>query len=107
LHVTIRRYVTDPKNVSEIIRRVRIEFVPIISKMPGFVSYALLDAGNGTVASITTFQDKSGAEDSTRRAADWVKTIGSLSPATGDSRGRSSFSLAYKIIFKASRLCSI
>ena len=78
--MTIRRYETDPKYASEIVRRVKEEFMPIIKKMPGFVSYNLIDAGNGTLASISTFQDKSGAEESTRRAADLVKTISSLSP---------------------------
>jgi len=79
MYMTIRRYETDPKSASEIIRRVKEEFMPIIKKLPGFVSYNLIDAGNGTLASITTFQDKSGAEESTRRATDWVKTVRSLS----------------------------
>lgn len=89
MYVSVRRYVTDPKSVSEIIRRVREEFVPIISKVPGFMSYTVLDAGNGTLASISSFESKSGAEESTRRAADWVKSVSSLLPnppqiTTGD-----------------------
>ncbi len=54
--------------------------MPIISKVPGFLSYTVIDAGNGTIASISSFQDKAGAEEPTRRAAEWVKTISSLVP---------------------------
>jgi quinol monooxygenase YgiN len=80
LYVAIRRYETDPKSVSEVVRRVREEFVPTVSKVPGFVSYTVLDAGNGTLATISMFQDKSGADESNRRAADFVKTMSSLLP---------------------------
>ena len=70
----------DPKSVAEIIRRNKDEFMPIIKQVPGFMSYNVVDAGNGTMVAISTFQDKSGAEESTRRAADWVKTIKQLVP---------------------------
>jgi hypothetical protein len=66
--------------MSELIRRIKDEFVPIISKAPGFVSYAVLDGGNGVLTSISTFESKAGTDESTRRAADWVKTVSSLLP---------------------------
>jgi hypothetical protein len=48
-------------------------FVPIISTAPGFVAYYVVDAGNDVVASVSVFQDQSGADESNRMAADWVK----------------------------------
>lgn len=78
--MTIRRYVTDPKSIDELVKRIKAEFVPMIGKVPGFMSYVVVDAGNGTLASISTFENKAGADESTRRAADWVKTIRSLVP---------------------------
>jgi len=54
--------------------------MPIIKKVPGFVAYNVIDAGDGIIASFSTFQDKSGAEESTRRAAEWVKTAGAFLP---------------------------
>jgi hypothetical protein len=44
MYATVRRYegVTSP---SEAARRVRESFVPIISKIPGFVAYYWVDAG--------------------------------------------------------------
>lgn len=80
LYVTVRRYQTDPKSMNELIRRIKEEFVPIISKVPGFMSYSVIDAGRGTLASISSFENKSGADESTRRAAEWVKSVKSLLP---------------------------
>jgi quinol monooxygenase YgiN len=80
MYVSVRRYVTDPKSVNEVIRRISEEFVPIISKVPGFLDYHVLDAGNGVLTSISRFGDKAGAEESNRLAANWVKTLGSLLP---------------------------
>jgi hypothetical protein len=72
MHATVRRYegVTDP---SEAGRRVNEGFVPLISQMPGFVAYYWVDAGGGVMVSTSVFQDQSGAEESNRRAADYVR----------------------------------
>lgn len=80
MYVSVRRYVTDRKSVNEVMRRIREEFVPIISKAPGFLDYHVLDAGNGVLASISRFENKAGAEESNRLAANWVRTLGSLLP---------------------------
>jgi hypothetical protein len=80
MYVSVRRYVTDPKSVNEVMRRIREEFVPIISKAPGFLNYHVLDMGNGVLASISMFENKAGAEESDRLAANWVRTLGSLLP---------------------------
>lgn len=80
MHVSVRRYVTDPRSVNEVMRRIGEEFVLIISKAPGFLNYHVLDVGNGVLASISMFENKAGAEESNRLAANWVKTLGSLLP---------------------------
>jgi hypothetical protein len=79
MYVSVRRYVTDPKSVNEVMRRIREELVPIISKAPGFLNYHVLDAGNGVLASISMFGNKAG-EESNRLVANWAKTLGSLLP---------------------------
>lgn len=73
MYASIRRYEMDPGSVDELMRRVEEGFVPIVSKAPGFIAYYVLDAGDGVVASINIFEDQAGAEESDRRAADWVK----------------------------------
>jgi hypothetical protein len=48
-------------------------FVPIISQIPGFVALYLVDAGGGVMISTSVFEDQAGAEESNRRAADYVR----------------------------------
>ena len=80
MYATVRRYegVTDP---SEAGRRVNEGFVPLISTIPGFVALYLVNAGGGVMISTSVFQDQSGAEESNRRAADYVRqNLASLLP---------------------------
>ena len=75
MYASVRRYEMDPGSVDELMRRVEAGFVPIVSKASGFMAYYALDAGDGVVASINIFEDQAGAEESDRRAADWLKEI--------------------------------
>jgi hypothetical protein len=80
MYVTVRRYqgVTDPEEAG---RRVNEGFIPLISKVQGFVAYYWADAGGGVMVSTTVFESQAGAEESNRVAADWVaKNIKSLLP---------------------------
>ena len=72
MYATVRRYegVSDPAEAG---RRVSESWVPLISKVPGFVAYYWTDAGGGVMFSTTVFQDKAGVEESTRMAAEWVR----------------------------------
>jgi hypothetical protein len=74
MYTSIRRYnITNAETIEELTRRIKEGFVPIISQTPGFIAYSLVDAGEGVVATISVFGDQAGAEESNRRAADWVK----------------------------------
>src|SRR3954469_2849122 len=68
----VRRYegVTDTKEAT---KRVNDGFLPLISKMKGFVAYYLVDAGNGVIVSTSVFKTQAEADESTKNAADWVK----------------------------------
>ena len=72
MYATVRRYegVTDPGEAG---RRVSEGFVPLLKELPGFVAYYWVDAGSGLMASTSVFEDRSGAEASVERAADWVR----------------------------------
>jgi quinol monooxygenase YgiN len=70
----IRHYHFDKNDSAEIDRLVQDEFVPIMRKAKGFVSYSWLDTGAGEGASFGVFQDKAGADESVRLAADFVRT---------------------------------
>jgi len=71
MYAVVRRYdgVTDPAEAG---RRVRDEFVRILSGVSGFVAYYWVDAGDGVMLSTSVFQDQAGEEESTKRAADYV-----------------------------------
>jgi len=80
MYATTRRYegVTDPAEAG---RRVNESWVPLISKMPGFVTYFWTDAGGGVMVSTSVFQDKAGVDESNRMAAEWVReNIATLLP---------------------------
>ena len=72
MFATIRRSegVPDPREAG---RQVNEGFVPIISEVPGFVDYYWLDAGDGVMISTSVFENQSRAEESNRRAADFVQ----------------------------------
>jgi hypothetical protein len=71
MYAAIRKYrVTD---AAEIARRVKDEFVPTVQDVPGFIAYYVVDPGDGRLASVTVCEDKTGVDESTTRAADWVK----------------------------------
>lgn len=72
MYASIRRYKVDSKSVGEVFRQANEGFVPTISKVPGFVGYYGLDAGNGVMVTISLFKDQAGTKESERLAAEWV-----------------------------------
>ena len=61
MFVTIRKY-KGCTDVEELNKVVKIELVPAIEKVEGFHSYAAVDCGGQTVASIGMFDSKEAAE---------------------------------------------
>ncbi|MFK0155267.1 hypothetical protein ACIQVL_08250 [Streptomyces sp. NPDC090499] len=80
MYAVVRRYegVTDPGEAG---RRVAEGFVPLLRQVPGFVAYYWVDAGDGVMLSTSVYDDQAGAEESVRRAADFVRDqLASLLP---------------------------
>jgi hypothetical protein len=73
MHGVLRHYTVDAKNVDEVIRRIAEGGVPIVKAISGFVSYAILDAGHGQLVTYSVYETKAGTEESTKKAATWVK----------------------------------
>ncbi|MCX5315711.1 hypothetical protein [Streptomyces sp. NBC_00154] len=81
MYAVVRRYegVTDPAEAG---RRVNEGFLPLLRQVQGFVAYYWVDAGGGVMVSTSVFQDPAGAEESTDRAADFVRDrLASLLPS--------------------------
>ncbi len=80
MYAAVRRYegVTDPKEVA---RQVEEHFLPMISEMPGFVAYYVVDAGDGVMDSISIFEHQAAEEESSWRAGQFVaQHIAALTP---------------------------
>jgi hypothetical protein len=69
--------------LDEAVRAVQNEFLPTVSKIPGFLEYELIDGGD-RLATISTFESKEGAEESTRRSAQFLKERPKLAAAITD-----------------------
>ncbi|MFZ0393612.1 MAG: hypothetical protein WCF17_13485 [Terracidiphilus sp.] len=72
MYAVIRHYHFKPEDSAEIDRLIREEFVPLIRKSKGFVRYYWLDNGEGEGTSFGLFEDRTGAINSIRLAADFA-----------------------------------
>lgn len=77
MFATIRRYSTKTAPSSETIdqfkRRIEEKFLPTISDLRGFHSYGVIKTGDKEVISLTVFEDRQGAAEATRKAAEFVQ----------------------------------
>jgi hypothetical protein len=71
MHVVVRRYKGATPLFNELARR-QSEVEQVIRGVPGFVAYYLVRTDDGG-ATITVCEDRAGTQESTRRAADWVR----------------------------------
>jgi hypothetical protein len=73
MYVVIRSYSGQgASDLFDLIEQRRDEVKDIITGVPGFVSYAAFRSGDGGTT-VTLCQDKAGTDESSRRAAEWVK----------------------------------
>ncbi len=74
MFAAIRYYRAEPPSIDEVVRRVQEDFVPVIRDIAGFVSYFVLipSESGDTVISVSVFEDQQSAEESNRKAVDWV-----------------------------------
>lgn len=84
MYVAIRQYgLLTSEPVEKVMQGIREGFIPIIKTTPGFLGYYTLDSGSGTLTSISIFEHRAGAEESNRRAEDWVgKNLPSALPTS-------------------------
>lgn len=70
LYLSVRRYqgVPDPAKAAQVVNDT---WIPTISRIPGFISYYWVDAGNGVMVSTSLFQTREGAEESNRQVKQW------------------------------------
>jgi antibiotic biosynthesis monooxygenase len=73
VYVAIRRYKINPGSNPEIARVATEGYLPIISTVPGFIAYYGIEAADDEYVAVAVFEDRTGAEESTRVAADFIR----------------------------------
>ena len=77
MYATIRRYTVkatvDQKALDDLKHRIEDGFLPIAQEIRGFHCYYAVNVGNKQLVTISLFEDKTGATESTRRAAEFLK----------------------------------
>ena len=73
MYAAVRRYegITDDSKAGHMVGE---SFVPLLEQIPGFVAYYWIDAGDGTMASLSVYEHKEGADRSVEIAHEWVAT---------------------------------
>lgn len=76
MYATIRRYPTKAVTgaaIGDLKQRIETGFLPIIQDVRGFHSYSVLNVAGKELVTVSIFEDKDAATESTRRAAEFVK----------------------------------
>ena len=85
MYVQVAHYKLGSGTVDDLRSRVEEGPVKVMRAMPGFVDYYAFDAGDGAVASVSVFADRSGVEEAERRLAEWIEaTVSALDISPGE-----------------------
>jgi restriction endonuclease Mrr len=73
MYAVVRTY-SGPgaSEIFDVIEQREEDVKALITGVPGFVNYAAVRSGDGGVT-VTVCEDKAGTDESSRRAAEWVK----------------------------------
>jgi len=74
MHAVIRRYKVRLGTVASAATHAESSLLPQMNKLPGFVAYYLLDAGDSVVASISICETRGGADAAAGLAAEWFRS---------------------------------
>jgi hypothetical protein len=59
--------------MNEVLHSIDDEFCTVIEEERGFLAYQVLNIGDGTLITISTFRNRQGADESAGLAAAWVR----------------------------------
>ena len=77
MYATIRRYTpktsASKDEIEELKHRIEDRFLPMAQEVQGFHSYSAINVGDRELVTVSIFESKDGATESTRRAAEFVQ----------------------------------
>lgn len=72
-HMRIGVYKLIGDSSRTVFSRAEAGLLPIFRQQPGFIAYEGVEATDGTILSLSTWQSDQQAEAATRQAAEWVR----------------------------------
>jgi heme-degrading monooxygenase HmoA len=72
MYATIRNY-SGNKQLADALVENENAVAEVISAIGGFRAYSLVRTDDGDAVSVSVFDDRPGAEESTRAAGDWIR----------------------------------
>ena len=63
----------EQNRTTELTSKVNETLVPKLNKLPGFVGYYLIDAGNGVFSSLSLFETREQGMESTKFVSTWIR----------------------------------
>jgi hypothetical protein len=72
MYAVVRRY-SGAAQLADALVQHQSDVTALLTGVPGFRAYYAVRADGGVVATVTVCDDQSGTEESSRRAADWVR----------------------------------
>jgi hypothetical protein len=74
MHAIIRRFDgVDQNRIAEFTGKVNETLVPKLEKLPGFMGFYLIEAGNGVFSSLALFETPEQGKESTNVVASWIR----------------------------------
>jgi quinol monooxygenase YgiN len=73
MHANLRQYRIPPDRIDETMHMADEHLADQLADQPGFVAYELMAAEDGSICSLTIFEDRAGAERSQQMAAAFVR----------------------------------
>jgi hypothetical protein len=84
MYIQVAHYKLGTGSAEDLRPRAEEGPMKVMRDVPGFVDYYAFDAGDGLVASVSVFADRSGLDEAERRLADWVEqTVSELDISPG------------------------
>ena len=72
MYAGIRQGKARPGMAEELASRIKEGVIPLVSDVPGFMAYYVVYAPDDTVTAISVFNNVEAAEESNRRALEWI-----------------------------------
>ena len=72
MYASVRLTQAKAGSVDKIGERVTKDFVPIVSKIPGFIGYYVINVGGDKLVTVSIFEDENGTRESIQESREWV-----------------------------------